>query len=452
MLKKLFALFITASLMLPMVAAADAVKGRINYISKKAGTIQLTPKGKEPVVVRVDDSTVFEEAKNLKDLGTKDLIRVEFEPGKPATKVTKIVFGIPKEKEVSVKEMDAFMKGDWSCRTPEGKEVDMAQVEEGMRKCVLVDARPKKRFVAGHIPTAISIFAKDLPDNLDKLPEDKDTQIIFYCGGPTCPFTGQSIEVAEDAGYTNVKGFQAGMPAWKKAGKPVHATAGWVAKNLDENHVVIDTRPKEVSSKLHVKSAVAMPAQEFLDLTRHLIKTRTPAKLPGVADKGAPIILYSDSHDSEDVLTAYGELKKYRYKNVAILEGGFEGWLTAGHPTASGPAKEEITYVRKLKKGAVPPKEFAKLEESRDDVVFVDVRTAKEASAGVLDGAVQMPLDAIDDKAATLPRDKEIITYCSNGIRSEMAYEALKSKGFDNVRFLNETIDVKADGSWSFVN
>ena len=102
---KITAYMLAALLALPNLAAADEAKGRIKYISKKASTIQLAVKGKEPVVVRFDKNTVFENATGIKDLGPPDLLKVEFEPGKPASKITKVVFGLPPGVEIDIKDI-----------------------------------------------------------------------------------------------------------------------------------------------------------------------------------------------------------------------------------------------------------------------------------------------------------------------------------------------------------
>ena len=432
MRKKLITLALIALLSLSFTVSADTVKGRVKYISKKASTIQLDIKGKPPAVVRFDKNTQFVNAKGIKELGTKDLLKIEFEPGKPATKITKVVFALPPGVEIDTKTMQGIIKGN--------------------EPYLLVDARPGGRFGAGHLPTAVSIFAKELPKNLDKLPRDKSQMVVFYCGGPTCPFTGKSVEIAMKAGYTNIKGYQAGMPGWKKAKLPIHASAGWVAKNLDEHSVIIDARPLNESTEKHIKTAVAMPAADFKALTKKFIKEKKPARLPGVSDKRAPIFVYGNDPNDADVLAAFKELRKWGYKAVAIIDAPFAQWVAKGLPTASGPAKTEIAYVRKLKKGAIPRQDFVKLEKSRDKVMLVDVRTDKEASKGTLKGkgALHIPLDGIEANLDKLSKDAKIVTYCSNGIRSEMAYEALKNKGYKQVSFLNETLKFKPDGSFRF--
>jgi hypothetical protein len=51
---------------------------------------------------------------------------------------------------------------------------------------MLIDARPKRaKYDKGHIPMAVSIPDSRFAKMTDKLPKDKTTLLIFYCGGPT---------------------------------------------------------------------------------------------------------------------------------------------------------------------------------------------------------------------------------------------------------------------------
>jgi rhodanese-related sulfurtransferase len=51
---------------------------------------------------------------------------------------------------------------------------------------VIVDSRPTRpKYVKGHIPGAISIPDSQFDKLAGKLPTDKGTPLIFYCGGYT---------------------------------------------------------------------------------------------------------------------------------------------------------------------------------------------------------------------------------------------------------------------------
>ena len=49
------------------------------------------------------------------------------------------------------------------------------------------------------------------------LPSDKGTELIYYCGGYKCPLSPKSANKASALGYTKVKLYQPGYPAWKQA-------------------------------------------------------------------------------------------------------------------------------------------------------------------------------------------------------------------------------------------
>lgn len=406
---------------------ADSVKGRIDVISNKARTIQIDVKGKLPVVVRFGDQTRYEGAADIDELGPPDLIEVEYEPGKPATLVKKIVFGLPDGVEIDIHEMLAILQGQ---RGP----------------YLLGDARPAAHYPAGHIPSAVSTPVNDRDAFLSSLPDAKGQLLVFYCGGPTCPFTGEAVEMAKAAGYTNLKGFQAGLPGWKKSKLPVHTSNHWLAKKLDPHHVVIDVRDPALALVRHIPAAVGIPADRFPAMTQEFIATQREAMLPGVSDKRAPIVLYANSHVDAGVLVALRELLAWGYKNVSILEGGLEQWLADELPVASGALATRITYTKELVEGAIEPKEFMALVGQPEKALLLDVRSSEEvARFGPFANARHLPLDSLEDRLDELPKDQEIIAYCVNGIRAEMAYRTLKDQGFQ-VRFLNEVIEFDESG------
>jgi rhodanese-related sulfurtransferase len=83
---------------------------------------------------------------------------------------------------------------------------------------VLIDSRPKrKKYDKGHIPGAISIPDSQFAKMTDQLPQDKSKPLVFYCGGFHCRLSHKSAKKAIELGYTDVKVYAAGYPAWKKA-------------------------------------------------------------------------------------------------------------------------------------------------------------------------------------------------------------------------------------------
>jgi rhodanese-related sulfurtransferase len=236
-------------------------------------------------------------------------------------------------------------------------------------------------------------------------------------------------------GYTNVKVFHDGMPAWKKAGKLVMSDPSYLKDLIEKDiaHVLIDLRAPEDAKKGFIQGAVNVPLSELAS-----------AKDGFPSDKSAPIILYSSGEDRE----AFRTVRGWGYKETSLLSGGFEAWKQIKGKMSAGPLTTVISYVPKPRPGEISIEEFKAIAENvSSDKVILDVRDIDEAMNGMLKGAINIPVGQIKERLAELPGDKEIITHCTTGIRAEMASDDLKEKGF-KARFLNAVIQVDKDGRY----
>lgn len=82
---------------------------------------------------------------------------------------------------------------------------------------------------------------------------------------------------------------------------------------------------------------------------------------------------------------------------------------------------------------------FKNLFNSADDKVvekealIVDVRSKNEFSSGHIEGAVNIPLELVEQKAETLRHHPQIVVYCRSGNRSAHAKKILSDCGINNV-------------------
>lgn len=102
-----------------------------------------------------------------------------------------------------------------------------------------------------------------------------------------------------------------------------------------------------------------------------------------------------------------------------VVDGGIGAWRGAALPTAS---------LERL-----PGAELHKAIARRDPMAIVDVRTAKEWTAGHIDGAINIPLGELPDRIAELPADRPLVTICEAGYRSSLASSLLEREGFPRV-------------------
>ncbi len=144
---------------------------------------------------------------------------------------------------------------------------------------VVVDSRPKrKKYDKGHIPTAISIPDSQFDKLKDQLPQDKSKALVFYCGGFKCKLSHKSAAKAIAMGYSNVKVFSAGYPAWKKvvaSAAPVEVKAGPEEGSIDiaafkkimaqdpTGILLIDVRDADEFKTGSLKSAINIPVDNL---------------------------------------------------------------------------------------------------------------------------------------------------------------------------------------------
>ena len=105
---------------------------------------------------------------------------------------------------------------DWAAKGT-GQAVSAAYIkklQDEKANFMLIDARPKRMFDKGAIPGAVNISDSEFDKHVDKLPADKATPLIYYCGGLECVLSNKSAEKARKLGYSNVKTFVEGYPEW----------------------------------------------------------------------------------------------------------------------------------------------------------------------------------------------------------------------------------------------
>ncbi|MCW4011696.1 MAG: rhodanese-like domain-containing protein [Candidatus Bathyarchaeota archaeon] len=76
--------------------------------------------------------------------------------------------------------------------------------------------------------------------------------------------------------------------------------------------------------------------------------------------------------------------------------------------------------------------------KSTKDVTIIDVRDREEYRQNHIKGARNIPLDQLDKRKGTLPRDKPVIVYCQNGGRSARAMRMLELAGFTKLYHMDE--------------
>lgn len=227
-------------------------------------------------------------------------------------------------------------------------------------------------------------------------------------------------------------------------------SADELAKKLrDNNLVVISAGPKAEYDKQHITGSINIPYNTFDKpgaVEGILIANTEIAKIlgeQGVSEKNS-IVVY-DEYDGRYAARIHFLLKYMGAADVKVLDGGVEAWRAGRKPITRNP-----TNVTKKTFTASPKAAMmltAKdLGSSRSNSVLIDARspgdfTGRENnSKGHIQGAINIEykeLLAADGKLKSkaeleklfaskgVSRDKEIVLYCSSGVRTGIHYLAL---------------------------
>ena len=93
-----------------------------------------------------------------------------------------------------------------------------AMLDADSANTVVVDVRRDDEWVTGHVSGAIHVNIDDLPDNMDKVPQDK--KVLFICAAGVR--SGLACELAASMGYAmeNLYNIEDGTPLWIEGGHP----------------------------------------------------------------------------------------------------------------------------------------------------------------------------------------------------------------------------------------
>ena len=64
---------------------------------------------------------------------------------------------------------------------------------------------------------------------------------------------------------------------------------------------------------------------------------------------------------------------------------------------------------------------------------MLDVREPDEWDGGHVEGAIHIPLGALQDRIDEVPRDRPVLAYCGAGMRSTSAASILERAGIETV-------------------
>ena len=134
-----------------------------------------------------------------------------------------------------------------------------------------------------------------------------------------------------------------------------------------------------------------------------------------IPDVKQPIVLVTDEGGEEEAIT---RLSRVGYDHtLGFLKGGFAAWKEAGKPVDQAQRIDAATFAQRMANG---------------QPTVIDIRKKSEFDSEHVVGAVNIPLNQINDHLAAFPKNEPFVLYCGSGYRTMIAASILKQRGWDN--------------------
>ena len=224
-----------------------------------------------------------------------------------------------------------------AARTDPSAEVSTEELERilATHSATLLDARPYLEFAISHIPGALNVGAKpgispslyisDVAEIGRLVRNRKEAPLVLYCNGPHCGKSKRLAAELRDAGYTNVRRYQLGIPAWRAAGGVCEIEMAGIQHVLtkDGTAVLIDAREAADYKKQTIGGAHNIPRSLVLDGkdVGEVKRAKDDGRLPMEDHNTRIIVLGADSDSARYVAEA---LTREAFHNVSYFRGSFD--------------------------------------------------------------------------------------------------------------------------------
>jgi rhodanese-related sulfurtransferase len=217
--------------------------------------------------------------------------------------------------------------GEPNQKTPEVSTDDVRRIlADG--SAIVLDARKRSEYVAGHIAGAQNVAPQDgSPAAYVAAVEhlvggDKSKALVLYCNGPHCQASRQLSDQLLAAGFTNVRRYQLGIPMWRALSGPVEIELDGIVRifGIDRSAVFFDARDAGEFAKGSLPGAHNVPVDKLG--AEGLGKAPLPRD-----DFNTRVVLFG--HDAAQARRLADLIGKTPYQNVAYFPGTFEALMAA---------------------------------------------------------------------------------------------------------------------------
>jgi hydroxyacylglutathione hydrolase len=201
----------------------------------------------------------------------------------------------------------------------------------------------------------------------------------------------------------NIHGYESLDIVIERASNPLSPSDFELVANETEA-LILDTRSPEVFSKGFIPNSINIGLDgSFANWVGEMI--------PDIKQE---ILLIAEPGREKEAVIRLSRVG-YDYA-VGYLEGGFESWLNS---------KKEVDAINRIS-----AREIEKIYTNHP--FLIDVRRTSEFESEHVKGAINIPLNEINQHLAEIPKDMKFYLYCAGGYRSMIAASILKARGWDD--------------------
>ena len=207
----------------------------------------------------------------------------------------------------------------------------------------------------------------------------------------------------------NIGGYKSFDKVMKQAARALSPDEFEVVAN-EEGALVLDTRSADEYAKSHIPNSINIGLQgSFAPWVGEMIP-----------DLEMPILLVTEDGKEEEAIT---RLSRVGYDNTqGYLTDGMKSWEAAG---------KEIDAVNRITAEELQ-------EKMKGNLVVIDVRKKSEFESEHVEGAVNIPLNQINQHLEKFTKEQEFVLHCAGGYRSMIAASILQQRGWSQ---LTDVID-----------
>jgi hydroxyacylglutathione hydrolase len=207
----------------------------------------------------------------------------------------------------------------------------------------------------------------------------------------------------------NIKGYESLDTVLEKAKQPL-SPQEFEAVATETQALVLDTRDASDFAKVHVPNSINIGLNgSFAMWVGEMI-----------IDVKQEILLITDEGKEEESMV---RLSRIGFDNtIGYLKGGVDAWTAAGFETNS---------VDRISSADLA-------EMNLEGVKVFDIRKKSEFDSEHMVGAINVPLNEINNHLEKFPKDERFVIHCAGGYRSMIASSILKQRGWDNFADVKE--------------